>query len=144
MGHYVQGRRKAGAVVVLTVVTVACWAAWLGWDLDAGVDADRLLGPYGWWQVVGCGLCLLVVAGAAGRWLPSAEIAWTVTFAFTLAFATGALLLPGRQPGMALGTIPVFFATFAGTAAVACAAEVFWTRHLHSPDDPATCFKGRR
>lgn len=137
MPRYVHGRRKAKAVVVLAAVTALSWAGWMGWDVSYDVDATgHASGPYQPWQVVGCVLCLLVVACSAGRWLPAAEIALTMTLAFTLAFSISALLLADHEPLVVLGIMPVFFAMYAGSAFVAAVAGVLWNEHLGWPSDP--------
>ncbi|WP_395576109.1 hypothetical protein [Streptomyces sp. BK79] len=57
------------AGLLLAGVTVALWAAWLGWDQRRDVHADgSTTGPYEAWQVVGLVLSLLVpVYWAASR-----------------------------------------------------------------------------
>ncbi|MEU3059831.1 hypothetical protein AB0P12_20625 [Streptomyces subrutilus] len=52
--------------LLLTGVTLAAWAAWLGWDQHRDVHPDGSeTGPYAAWQVVGLVLTLLVAAYAA-------------------------------------------------------------------------------
>ncbi|MFJ9646370.1 hypothetical protein ACWEPM_11330 [Streptomyces sp. NPDC004244] len=55
--------------VLLFVLSVAAWAAWLGWDQHRDVHADgSVSGPYEAWQVIGLVLTLLVpVCWAASR-----------------------------------------------------------------------------
>ncbi|MEU1469394.1 hypothetical protein ABZ434_14365 [Streptomyces sp. NPDC005761] len=57
------------AILVLTVMTSAVWAAWLGWDQHRDVQPDGSeTGPYEAWQVIGLVLTLLVpVYWAASR-----------------------------------------------------------------------------
>lgn len=137
MQRYVHGRRKANAVLVLAVVTALCWAGWMGWDVSYDVDATgQASGPYQPWQVVGCVICLLVVACSAGRWLPVAEIALTMTLAFTLAFSINALLLADHDPLVFFGITLVFFAMSVGSALVTAIASVFWNEHLGWPSYP--------
>ncbi|MER7520111.1 hypothetical protein [Streptomyces sp. NPDC126499] len=55
--------------LVTALVSVAAWAAWLGWDQHRDVHPDgSVSGPYEAWQVVGLVLTLLVpVCWAAYR-----------------------------------------------------------------------------
>ncbi|MER6032353.1 hypothetical protein [Streptomyces sp. NPDC001835] len=57
------------SVLVLAGVSMALWAAWLGWDQHRDVHPDgSTTGPYEAWQVVGLVLTLLVpVCWAAFR-----------------------------------------------------------------------------
>ncbi|WP_392675835.1 hypothetical protein [Streptomyces sp. LN785] len=57
------------ATLVLAVVTLGAWAAWLGWDQHRDVHPDgSTTGPYEAWQVIGLVLTLLVlVYWAANR-----------------------------------------------------------------------------
>ncbi|MGX1882203.1 hypothetical protein [Streptomyces sp. NPDC055287] len=57
------------ATLVLTGVTLALWAAWLGWDQHRDVQPDgSTTGPYEAWQVIGLVLTLLApVYWAASR-----------------------------------------------------------------------------
>ncbi|MEV7401610.1 hypothetical protein AB0N93_14585 [Streptomyces sp. NPDC091267] len=57
------------AILVLIVMTLALWAAWLGWDQHRDVQPDgSVTGPYEAWQVIGLVLTLLVpVYWAASR-----------------------------------------------------------------------------
>ncbi|MFE9440418.1 hypothetical protein ACFYO2_15655 [Streptomyces sp. NPDC006602] len=56
-------------VLVLAGVSLAAWAAWLGWDQHHDVQPDgTTTGPYEAWQVIGLVLTLLVpVYWAASR-----------------------------------------------------------------------------
>ncbi|OEJ25887.1 hypothetical protein AS594_16660 [Streptomyces agglomeratus] len=60
---------QVSAIVVLAVVTLALWAAWLGWDQNRDVQPDgTTTGPYEAWQVIGLVLTLLApVCWAASR-----------------------------------------------------------------------------
>ncbi|AKJ15382.1 hypothetical protein ABB07_36570 [Streptomyces incarnatus] len=55
--------------LLLAGVSVAAWAAWLGWDQHRDVHADgSTTGPYEAWQVIGLVVTLLVpVSWAASR-----------------------------------------------------------------------------
>ncbi|MGW0211399.1 hypothetical protein ACWDZ8_38650 [Streptomyces sp. NPDC003233] len=68
-----QGLTRAVAhllpILVLTGVSLAAWAAWLGWDQQRDVHPDgSTTGPYEAWQVIGLVLTLLApVCWAASR-----------------------------------------------------------------------------
>jgi hypothetical protein len=57
------------SILVLAGVSLAAWAAWLGWDQHRDVQPDgTTTGPYEVWQVIGLVLTLLVpVCWAASR-----------------------------------------------------------------------------
>lgn len=57
------------AILALAVITLAMWAAWLGWDQHRDVHPDGSeTGPYEAWQVIGLVLTLLApVYWAASR-----------------------------------------------------------------------------
>ncbi|WP_329209458.1 hypothetical protein OG257_20485 [Streptomyces sp. NBC_00683] len=57
------------AILVLAVMTLVVWAAWLGWDQHRDVQPDGSeTGPYEAWQVIGLVLTLLApVYWAASR-----------------------------------------------------------------------------
>ncbi|WP_455356137.1 hypothetical protein [Streptomyces sp. SYSU K217416] len=68
-------------VLVLAVVTLAVWAAWLGWDQHRDVQPDgTTTGPYEAWQVIGLVLTLLapVYWAASRRYSAGAVLGITV------------------------------------------------------------------
>ena len=72
MGHATTTTKLAPyllATLVMAVVSLAMWAAWLGWDQHRDVQPDgSTTGPYEAWQVIGLVLTLLVpVYWAASR-----------------------------------------------------------------------------
>lgn len=74
----------AGAVAV-AATTAATWWAWLGWDHEYQVDpvTGQSSGPYEAWQVIGCVLCLVVIAGAGALTLPPCLTPAVLTLTFT-------------------------------------------------------------
>lgn len=65
------------AILVLAVITLAIWAAWLGWDQHRDVQPDGSeTGPYEAWQVIGLVLTLLapVYWAASRRYLAGAVL----------------------------------------------------------------------
>ncbi|GHG74630.1 hypothetical protein GCM10018779_51480 [Streptomyces griseocarneus] len=69
------------ATLVLAGVTMAVWAAWLGWDQHRDVHPDgSTTGPYEAWQVIGLGVTLLaLVYWAASRQAVAAAVLGTTT-----------------------------------------------------------------
>ncbi|MGW0391033.1 hypothetical protein ACWDYJ_09035 [Streptomyces sp. NPDC003042] len=69
------------ATLVLAGVTMAVWAAWLGWDQHRDVHPDgSTTGPYEAWQVIGLGVTLLaLVYWAASRECVVAAVFGTTT-----------------------------------------------------------------
>ncbi|MFG2296468.1 hypothetical protein [Streptomyces sp. NPDC048603] len=70
---------KTAASVLLFLVPVAAWAAWLGWDQHRDVHPDgSVTGPYEAWQVIGLVLTLLApVCWAASRGYVTAAVLGT-------------------------------------------------------------------
>ncbi|MGW8887306.1 hypothetical protein [Streptomyces sp. NPDC055749] len=69
------------AIPVLTAVTLAAWAAWLGWDQHRDVHPDgSTTGPYEAWQVIGLVLTLLapVCWAASRRYVAGAVLGTTI------------------------------------------------------------------
>jgi hypothetical protein len=69
------------AILVLAVMTLAVWAAWLGWDQHRDVQPDGSeTGPYEAWQVIGLVLTLLapVYWAASRRYITGAVLGVTV------------------------------------------------------------------
>ncbi|MEV2210899.1 hypothetical protein AB0H86_05235 [Streptomyces sp. NPDC050997] len=68
-------------ILVLAGVSVAAWAAWLGWDQHRDVQPDgATTGPYEAWQVIGLVLTLLlpVYLAASRRYFAGAVLGTTV------------------------------------------------------------------
>ena len=107
--------------VALAAISVALWAAWLGWDQNRDVHPDgSTTGPYEAWQVVGLALTLLApVCWAAARRHPAAAVGGTTAGLAVAAFydwsddATGlfgvgvALVTLGSLASTALVTIVI-------------------------------------
>lgn len=51
--------------VALAGFSAAMWFAWLGWDHEYYLVDGVAQGPYRAWQVVGCGVCVVVAAVVA-------------------------------------------------------------------------------
>ena len=69
------------AILVLAVLTLAVWAAWLGWDQHRDVQPDgSVTGPYEAWQVIGLVVTLLapVYWAASRRYIAGAVLGVTV------------------------------------------------------------------
>ncbi|KUJ42224.1 hypothetical protein PV336_28635 [Streptomyces sp. MI02-2A] len=67
-------------ILALAGVSLALWAAWLGWDQHRDVQPDgTTTGPYGAWQVIGLLLTLLAVVywAASRRYIAGAVIGTT-------------------------------------------------------------------
>ncbi|MFI7658049.1 hypothetical protein ACIBTW_04095 [Micromonospora parva] len=72
-------------VLFLAAATVGAWLLWLAWDTRYTVDAQTgaSSGPYEAWQVIGCVLTLVLLAGFAGTRLSPWLVAPVMTVAFT-------------------------------------------------------------
>jgi hypothetical protein len=68
------------SILVLAGVSLAVWAAWLGWDQHRDVQPDgTTTGPYEAWQVIGLVLTLLgpVYWAASRRYIAGAVLGTT-------------------------------------------------------------------
>ncbi|MET9893685.1 hypothetical protein ABZZ47_26425 [Streptomyces sp. NPDC006465] len=79
-----QGPRKPVpqlvSILLLAGVSLAVWAAWLGWDQHRDVQPDgTTTGPYEAWQVIGLALALLapVYWAASRRYVAAAVLGTT-------------------------------------------------------------------
>ncbi|MGW2938474.1 hypothetical protein ACWDA7_43410 [Streptomyces sp. NPDC001156] len=73
--------RQLLSILVLAGVSLAAWAAWLGWDQHRDVQPDgTTTGPYEAWQVIGLVLTLLVPVywAASRRYIAGAVLGTTV------------------------------------------------------------------
>jgi hypothetical protein len=73
--------RQLLSILVLAGVSLAVWAAWLGWDQHRDVQPDgTTTGPYEAWQVIGLVLTLLVPVywAASRRYIAGAVLGTTV------------------------------------------------------------------
>ncbi|MER7183222.1 hypothetical protein ABT404_27755 [Streptomyces hyaluromycini] len=114
--------RASVPVCVLAGVSVAAWAAWLGWDQQYDVRPDgSTSGPYAVWQVVGLVLTLLVpVCWAAARGHSAAAVGGTtagLTLAACVDWADDASGL------FVVGVVLVMAATFVATAVVSAVID---------------------
>jgi hypothetical protein len=79
--------RRGGTVLALALFAAVMWAAWLGWDTDY-YEVDGIAhGPYREWQVIGCGLAVVVGAVAAQVWLRGSTVVVPLAVAATVGFA---------------------------------------------------------
>ncbi|MEU6323612.1 hypothetical protein [Streptomyces sp. NPDC047009] len=73
--------RQLLSILVLAGVSLAAWAAWLGWDQRRDVQPDgTTTGPYEAWQVIGLVLTLLapVYWAASRHYIAGAVLGTTV------------------------------------------------------------------
>ncbi|MGJ9406460.1 hypothetical protein ACHABQ_09080 [Nesterenkonia aurantiaca] len=98
--------------------SAGAWFGWMGWDQEYQVDPVTGMehGPYEAWQVIGCGITLLLIALWTSRsrwWLtvlllpPSFTVAWSLTAEAedsTGLWLVGAMLV---GIGSTLGTVVV-------------------------------------
>lgn len=77
----------ARAAGVLALIAAAAWFAWLGWDREYYMVDGEQQGPYRAWQVVGCGLTIVVASVLAQWWTRSGWAIFVLAAAATLGFA---------------------------------------------------------
>lgn len=113
----------------LVVLTASCWWGWMAWDHTYQTDpaTGTTSGPYQAWQVIGCVVCLIILAvGATIRlsaWLVIAIMSVTFTVAWSGTAASG------DETGLwAVGAILVFIGMLAGTGLVSGLTAAFRTR----------------
>ncbi|TDB76417.1 hypothetical protein [Micromonospora sp. KC723] len=117
------------SALALAAVTVATWAAWLGWNTGYRTDpvTGSTTGPYSVWQVAGCVLTLVLVAAVAGRRLRPWLVAPVMTVAFTAAWS-GHAAANDASGLWAVGALLVLVGTASGTTAVSLAADLLRRR----------------
>lgn len=80
--------RILGATAALALFSAAMWFAWLGWDHEYYVVDGHAQGPYRPWQVVGCGVSVVIASvlayGAVRRIWAIVPLAAAGTFGFAL------------------------------------------------------------
>lgn len=122
--------RLIGAAV-LAVAAAACWWVWLAWDRSYSVDpvTGVASGPYEAWQVIGCGLSLVVLTVLAAARLPWWIVVPVVPVAFTAAWSLTASAYD--TSGLwAVGAIVVLVGTLAATALVVGVAAAVRRRRV--------------
>lgn len=119
--------------VVLAAATAAVWWSWLGWDRTYQYEGGRQTGPYEAWQVLGCVLCLAVLAFAGGALLGALVTAPVMSLAFTAVWVARASSEGGGDGLWPVGAALVFVGLGMGSAVVsligtAVPALVRWSR----------------
>jgi hypothetical protein len=106
--------------LALAVLSAAAWFGWMGWDTEYDIDpvTQSASGPYQAWQVIGCGVTLLVLLVGALLLRASAVVACVaVTVGFTAAWTTTAAA--DDDSGLfVVGAVLVFLGLAAATAVV--------------------------
>jgi hypothetical protein len=106
--------------VTLAVLSAAAWFAWMGWDTEYDVDpvTQSTSGPYRAWQVIGCGVTLLVLlVGALLLRVPPVVACAAVTVAFTAAW-TATAAATDDSGLFVVGAVLVFLGLAVATAVV--------------------------
>lgn len=85
--HRPSPARRAGVLLGLALFAAAMWAAWLGWDTEYYEVDGVQHGPYREWQVVGCGLSVVVGAVLAQVLLRSTAMVAPLAAAAVVGFA---------------------------------------------------------
>jgi hypothetical protein len=117
--------RSVLGAVVLAGLTIVTWWSWLGSDTTYQVDpvTGQRTGPYEAWQVVGCVLCLIVLAVAATMIkLPRWVVVSVMSVVFTVAWSSAAIAAD-RSGLWGVGALMVAFGMVVGSYAVVSAAE---------------------
>ncbi|MET7744090.1 hypothetical protein [Streptomyces sp. NPDC005385] len=105
------------SVLLLTAVSTALWATWLGWDQHRDVHPDgSTTGPYEAWQVIGLVLTLL----APVYWAASRNYTAGVMFGTTAGLTVAAYIdWSDDSSGLFMvGVVLVMLGTLGVTAAV--------------------------
>jgi hypothetical protein len=117
--HRSVGWQCAGGLGV-AVLSAALWFGWLGWDTEYHVDPVSQVesGPYEAWQVIGCGVTLvLLLVGALLMGVRAPVASAAMTLAFTAAWTTTAAT--NDETGMfGVGAVLVFVGLAVATAVV--------------------------
>lgn len=105
--------------VALAVLTGSCWWGWMAWDHTYQTDpaTGTTSGPYQAWQVIGCVICLIILAVLATMRLPVWLVIAIMTVTFTVAWSATAAR--GDETGLwGVGAMLVFLGMLAGTGLV--------------------------
>ena len=73
--------------VALGLFAAAMWFAWLGWDHEYYLVDGVAQGPYRAWQVIGCGVSIVVATVAAYLWVPRPSAVFVLAGAAATGFA---------------------------------------------------------
>ncbi|GAA1582289.1 hypothetical protein [Actinoplanes couchii] len=126
-------RFQVAAAVLVAALSALAWFGWLGWDTEYQFDAatNSYSGPYEIWQVVGCGLSLVILlVGALLAGTREVAAAAALTVGFTVAWTIGAARTD--QTGLfAVGAVMVFLGLAAASGLIA--AIMFGIRDRRSP-----------
>lgn len=121
--------RTGAGIVLLAALTAACWWGWLAWDTEYQVDptTGSASGPYEAWQVIGCVVCLAVLAVLAAVRLPALAVIVTMTLSFTAVWTWTAA--GTDDTGLAgVGALLVFFGMACATGLVVPLVSALATR----------------
>lgn len=117
--------RTTGVVLFVVLAASASYWGFLGWDNRRDLDpaTGRLTGPYQPWQVIACGLIVLVLA-AFGGWLREVErssvaISSTLVVCFSITGVTD----PMSDGLWGVGALMLAAVTFPGTYGIAAATR---------------------
>jgi hypothetical protein len=106
--------------LVVAVLSAAAWFGWMGWDTEYDIDpvTQSASGPYQAWQVIGCGVTLLVLlVGALLVGVPAPVACVAITVPFTAAWTTTAAATD--ETGLfVVGAVLVFLGLAAATTVV--------------------------
>ncbi|MCX4546325.1 hypothetical protein [Streptomyces sp. NBC_01565] len=110
-------RLNPAPVLLLFLVAVATWAAWLGWDQHRDVQPDgSVTGPYEAWQVIGLVLTLSAAVAWAALRGHAASAVLGITAGLTVACAYD---WSDDSSGLfAVGAAMVMVGTLAATSAL--------------------------
>ena len=125
-----RNRARWAWVALVALGTLAIWGGWLGWDQSYDVDpaTGRQSGPYQRWQVIGCVMCLVLLAAIAARWLRLLPVVLTMSVVFSLAFAVDGATSSEADGLWGVGAVMVFIGVAVGSAIVGGASSALRRR----------------
>lgn len=115
-------------VVAVAVLISASWWAWLGWDTEQTLipGTSSYEGPFEAWQVIGCGVCMVMtLAGAVILGVRPVPAAIATVLSFTISFAASAVLIGGGDGLLLIGLIMGLAGASSSSAVVAILATAY-------------------
>ncbi len=114
--------------VALAVCSAAMWFAWLGWDHEYYLVDGVAQGPYRPWQVVGCGVSIVVAAVVAYGLVRRVSAVLPLALSGTLGIAVPWAVDAGRTDESGLwvvGLVLLLAGGFVGLLVVTAVASAF-------------------
>lgn len=118
-------------LIGLALFAAGMWAAWLGWDNEYYVVDGHTAGPYREFQVIGCGVCVVLASVVASLYLRRPSSVHIVAAVAVLGFSIPWAIDAARTDSSGLwgvGLIMLLVGGFCGVIAVLAIANAVAAR----------------